>query len=201
VIDIAKKERISKKKKQLQDIRDEIDNLPSVCKISSDFEDKCFSNIIEILKVSKDHLDEKSYEKLGSHVLDLGKLHSKLKESQINDNLEILAHYLPQLKANLVRKDEKTTKRIMQRFMNSNTSNSMTISKIDTMKNDLDLMNHHYSHISSIVKDLPLEHQVLVNELRHSLFLDKLNNLHFTHRELMFHIGREFVNITRKLHK
>ena len=190
---------ISKRRKSLHSIKDEIEEIPDIKKIADKFESKCHSHVCSILK--DDLVSKEMKKQIQELILKAAQHHSELKEGTlITDNLSILAYYLPQLKINLIRRDDKTIGRLNKKYMKNNTSISKTIKMIEKFGDGLQNLNSVYDNIFSIVNnDLPLESSVKMNEIKHCLYIDKLYDCHKTHKEMVYHIGKEFVDISNKL--
>ena len=200
--ELIKKKRpgeLSKKRKSLQHIKDEIDELKDGRALSERFENKCFSHMKKFHKdCCQNHEISSEFQNL---LLEAGKHHSIIKDSEkINDNLSILAYYLPQLKINLIRREEKTIKHITKKFIKNDTNIKNTISMIDNFKGSLDSLEILYCNmVDKVNSHFPLEDSVKINDLKHGIYLDKLLSLHKSQKELIYCIGKEFVDISNKL--
>lgn len=135
-----------------------------------------------------------------STLLELARHHSNLNtREQIHDNLSILSYYLPQLKVNLIRKDDEKLQRILTKFLKQDTSLNHTVSLIGNFHKELTAMENHYIILENLItENFPLEHSISIDS-SHKKYLNRLFDCHKTQKELIFHIGKEFVNLSRKI--
>lgn len=199
-INLAKKREleISKKKKGIQNIKDEVETLPDLKKLTENFENKCFTPILDIIKDNETSEDIKK--ELQAISLDMAALHSAIKEKdKINENLSVLAYYLPHLKIHLLRDDEKQLDQVLKKFLSNDTNIKKTVSMVQNFKTELSGIESAYNKASQIISSTKLEHNILVNDCRHNLYIDKLYDAHTKQKELIYHIGKEFITLSKKL--
>jgi hypothetical protein len=194
--------KISKRKIGLQGLKEKADKLPDLRKIGDNFEKKCFSGVKELQKQSNNGKEE-SHEDFKPIVLELGKFHSQLKEYQnLNDTISILAYYLPQLKINMLRNDDKKLKQIMNKFLKHETNLKKTISSVSKFENLVNDIEQSYVFLSEhVTKNHGLENQTVINDTHHEKYIDKLYSIHSSQKQLLFHIGKEFIGLSRKINE
>jgi hypothetical protein len=134
--------------------------------------------------------------------MEIGMNHSIIKDRQvINDNISVLAYYLPQLKASNLKNDEQLLKRLLERYLSKETSIRSTVNHIENFEKDLKELKLNYGVVHDFIsKNLPLENQVEITD-KHEKYIENLMLLKKKQKELIYNIGQQFIDISKDLKK
>jgi len=128
-------------------------------------------------------------------------LNSEIKDKQeIHDKLDILCYHLGLLKTTKISKDYKSTKLCINHF----TKNEFTkVEKVmEDVKNFGDKIKNLKNHYNSLLSQNPLTLDFKIHlepeYKKHISFLEQINQ---KQKEILIHIGKNFVSATKELMK
>ncbi|MFH1849007.1 MAG: hypothetical protein ABH879_02360 [archaeon] len=198
---LVKNSRISRKRKTIKQMRAEVEDLLGMEELLSRFERECLRRYVSL---SEEHLKDRADRKrVDDALVKLSLLHSQIAEkTRINDNLELLAYYLPRLKTLKITKDAKEASRIFDKFLNQNRRGNLhaLIAEIRAFELKLNETRDAYKAFSATLKSYPssLEGLLEMNN-KHLYYLSGLYGHWRKQKELAFHIGSTFREISSEL--
>jgi hypothetical protein len=192
---------IDKKKKSINCIRAEVYEIDVVEDILKEFNETYTPNLSK-LSESFQYLDISEKKRINSLLGDLKFLINEIKlKSIINDNLISLSCYLARLKVTLLTKDKDLGKKIVTKFLKQKDMNlNYMIDEINDFEKKLSLLEQVYLKFIDTINGIGngLENKISLNHSGvHSI--DKLRNITFKQKEILYHIGINFVDITKNM--
>jgi len=192
---------ISKKRKSINTIKEEVYNLLDVEEQVRDFR-RTYTERLKTHSQFFSLLNEAEKKMINKSLADLKFLTKEVEiKSLINNNLEGLGCYLARLKVTLLTKDVKVSKRIMHKFTKQKDMNLTHImEEIVDFNRKLDLLEKSYLKFVDVVNAITnsLEHKVLLNH-EGVYKIEELRKLSVKQKELLYHIGKNFCEISRDL--
>lgn len=122
-------------------------------------------------------------------------------KQNINDNIQGLACYLSRLKVSMLRRDKEVTSQIIKKFLQQKDMNLLFLMKeIGDFNSQIDDLKSHYHFLSELSKNSHLlEVSSLVDHDKAKSQIKDLYSINNKQRELLFHVGQNFLHITREL--
>lgn len=154
------------------------------------------------IKLNKSLIEKQSpeYKKEIYHLIyRLNSLQILLKQKQsVNEYITVLSQYLKYLKVSIFRKDNETTKKIMEQFVTNKLNLTYLMTQVQEFNENINDYEKTYDKLMLKLNDvnMPLESKLsMVLSPKSPSFFNELKNSNKQQKYLIYHIGKNFINI------